>query len=289
MVVLSDLDSILEEIDTPFEDEMEDFSGEELASLPKVTAPSLIRETLAPEMTEEEISAYLQGALAEMSAEEAEGFWNSLGKIAGNVGRTLVKAAPDILPAVGGAIGTVYAPGVGTALGTTLGSLAGKTVGSATAGPAQPPASTPVRSTPGSPAAASPLPAGASSAVAQLLALIQNPVFLKSLIGQLSGVKGSVAVGTAGRSAPFGSMMNALRELAEACAMEANDTLAGHDSQPEYLYEETGEPVCDTTLPEERARALLTLLREGQLADMARRAPGRWRDDPLEALFDQGE
>lgn len=270
MDAFSNLDNILDEIDAYSSGGEEDLFEETSGTLPAITAQALIRETIAPEMSEEDINSMLEGALSAMSPDEIESFWKSLGKIAGTAGKTLVQAAPAILPVVGGAVGTAIAPGIGTALGTTLGRVAGQALGSATAKPVKPSAPSPSGGISNRPATGSPVPPGASSAVAQLLALIQNPAFLKSLIGQISGVKSSVAVGTSGRSAPFGSMMNALRELSEECAREANENHGNSESLPEYLFEETGEPVCDTSLPEERARALLTQLREGRLAEIAR-------------------
>lgn len=54
-----------------------------------------------------------------------------IGSIFGDIGRFLAKAAPAVLGVIGGAVGTVILPGVGTAIGSSLGSIGGKAISGA--------------------------------------------------------------------------------------------------------------------------------------------------------------
>lgn len=250
-----------------------------------------IREVLAPEyrdLSRWQINEYVSQLLERMSPEEIEGFWQTLGNVAKQVG----KVATQILP--------VAAPILGTALGGPLGGAIGSMVGQFVApkgAPSQVPTAAPLQQPPGavttpaepSPGTEPPVPAGGSSALAQILALIQNPAFLQSVLGQLLGKAGNSSVPVGGQQqesvAPFGAFMNALSSLATQAAMEANAKMAyeGAQETPRYLLDAEGNFLCDPAVPEQRAQVLLQRLRENYLngATCHCKAPG----DPLAEWF----
>lgn len=227
---------------------------------PEITYQDLIREEVAPEfraLSDEEIDLMLGEVLSGMSPEEIEGFWGSLKRFARRAGRTLVRAAPKILPVAGGALGTLFGGPLGTAIGTKLGGLAGGLVRSAGRPPARP------RAAPGGRSA---VPAGGSNAAAQLMALLGNPALLQSLLGQLMGGRGRVEVVADGEAVevPFGAFMNALEQLAAEAALEAHESGVAEAGVPEYVLDEEGLPMEDAGLPEVRARMLLELLQAAE-------------------------
>src|SRR6266851_8165290 len=67
-----------------------------------------------------------------MDVETMEGFFDDLGKFASSAGKTILQAAPSILPVAGQVIGTVYGGPAGAAIGGSLGSLAGQAISGAT-------------------------------------------------------------------------------------------------------------------------------------------------------------
>jgi hypothetical protein len=92
-----------------------------------------LRESLHPELAElsdQRIEAVLRSQ--NLDAEAMEGFFDDLGKFASNAGKTLLKAAPSVLPVAGQVLGTAFGGPIGASLGGTLGSLAGGAIGSAT-------------------------------------------------------------------------------------------------------------------------------------------------------------
>src|SRR5712692_10785055 len=92
-----------------------------------------LREHLHPrysEWSDQRIEALLEKN--NMDAEAMEGFFDDLGKFASSAGKSILQAAPSILPVAGQVIGTVYGGPAGAAIGQTLGSLAGQALGSAT-------------------------------------------------------------------------------------------------------------------------------------------------------------
>ena len=106
------------------------------------------------EMSDERIEEAF--ARAGMDAEAMEGFFDDLGKFAANTGKTLLKAAPSILPTVGTIAGTAFGGPLGAQIGGTLGSLAGNALGAASTG-------------------------GGSAAAGQLLQTIAKPETLQDL------------------------------------------------------------------------------------------------------------
>jgi hypothetical protein len=189
-----------------------------------------VRQVLRPEyrnLPDAEIDALLQRVLGGMSPEEVEGFWDTL-KDAGKAALGVAKqVAPTLLPVAGGALGTLVGGPVGTALGSKLGQMGAQllTNPQAPRGPAAAPASAAAAG------ATAPVPAGGTSAVAQLMALLKNPDLLKSLLGQVLGGAGesTVLVGPRAMPIPFGAMMNALESLAAQAAIEAAEAIEDED------------------------------------------------------------
>ncbi len=221
-------------------------------------------------LPEAHLDALARSVAGRLSPFEAEDFWQTLQ----DVGRQIAPIAAQVLPVAAPLIGTAIGGPLGGAIGSTVGGLAGQALAGA-AGQPRPPA--PGAGVPGAVPAPSPLPAGATSATAQLLSLLQNPALLQSLLGQLLGGAGhsSVPVGAQGTPAPFGAFMNALGVLANQAASEAHAGFAGEDTRtiPTYLIGPSGE-LADPTIPEHRTRALLERLQEGRAAESFRVADG---------------
>ncbi|WP_227370556.1 hypothetical protein [Halomonas sp. M20] len=268
-------------------------TAESTSEYPGITYAELLRE-ISPVyrgMEDDQVDEALSEALDEMTPEEIEGFFSSLGRVAKGLGRTLVRAAPKILPVVGGAVGTVVGGPMGTAVGSQLGGIAGGLVGRATQGGSRRRprrrTSTPARTARVSrrirrrgPGRRPRRRSASDNAAAQLLSLIQNPSFLRSLTARLLGDSqaSTVHVGEAAVAAPFGAFMNALEMLATEAATEAH---SGGTGIPEYLLDETGEAVVDVGDDQARAEHLLALLAEE-----------RWASDPeaqADPSFSQAE
>jgi hypothetical protein len=248
-----------------------------------------IRQLLKPEnsnLSDAEIDALLRPILGRMSPEEVEGFWDTVKSVAGQVGGVLKQAAPVLLPAAGAALGTVIGGPAGMAIGGQLGQLGAKFVagpqpstssGGTAAQPAAP------QSAPGAPAAAAPIPAGGTSALGQLMALIQNPALLKSLLGQVLGQAGqqTVPAGSQGTQLSFPALMNALSSLAGKAAQEAAEAYPEVESVEAtgYLIDPSGNFLVDPADPDARAQRVMELLREDYLAKSYKPAGGAY--DPL--------
>src|SRR5579871_5439310 len=100
--------------------------------MPATNYPT-IRESLGPEyarMSDRNIEMAL-GARG-IEAEAMEGFFDDLGKFASSAGKTLLKAAPSVLPIAGQVLGTVVGGPAGAMIGGTLGKFAGGAIGAAT-------------------------------------------------------------------------------------------------------------------------------------------------------------
>jgi hypothetical protein len=208
-----------------------EFSGlEEALDIPMY---EVVRQSLGPEyrnFSDLEIHALLENILGSMSPEEVEGFWDTV-KSAGQAALGVAKqVAPTVLPIAGGAVGTLIGGPVGTAIGSKLGQMGAQLltkpqapgVSAAAIPPVAAPGAPPQPPSAAAPAVA-PVPAGGTTATAQLMALLQNPALLKSLLGQLLGGAGesAVLVGPRATPIPFGAMMNALESLAAQAALEA--------------------------------------------------------------------
>lgn len=82
------------------------------------------------EAAPEEIDRYLIERVSGMTAEEAEGFWSSLGNIAKKIGSGALKVASVAAPIAGTAIGAAYGmPQLGSMAGGLVGNLAGAGAG----------------------------------------------------------------------------------------------------------------------------------------------------------------
>lgn len=222
----------------------------------------ILRKVLNPEfaqLSDSEIAILLDQILGRMSPEEVEGFWDTLNKVGRAVGGVAKQVAPTALPIAGTALGAYLGGPMGAQIGSRLGQMGGQIIGgrkpSAPVGPQRPSVS-PV---------APPLPPRATSTVNQLMALIQNPLFLKSLLGQVLGSAGrqSVPVGPQGATAPFGAFMNALGSLASMAASEAQVDDESVEAFA-YLQDEEGNFLVDPANPDERAQRLLEILSEAQ-------------------------
>jgi len=241
---------------------------------PGLTEYDLIRSLLRPEywsLSDQELDLRLAEILSRMSPAEVESFWSTLGRGLRQVGRVAQRVAPTILPVAGTALGTLAGGPAGAALGGALGRMGAQVLGGArpaASPPLQPPgAVAPAAPLPGAAAApaipaATPLPAGGTSAAAQLLGLIQHPALLQALLGQILGPLGQTTtpVGREGTPVPFGAFMNALSSLANLAAAEAQE--GAPVEAVTYLQDSQGNFVVDPANPEARAARLLELLQE---------------------------
>lgn len=247
-----------------------------------------IRQLLRPEysnLSDAEINELLRPILTNMSPEEIEGFWDTVKSVAGQVGGALKQAAPALLPAAGAALGTFIGGPVGTAIGGKLGQMGAQLVAGPKPAPA-PPVAAP-QPAPGAPVAAAPIPAGGTSAVGQLMSLIQNPALLQSLIGQILGpaAQQTVPAGSQGIQLSFPALMNALASLAGKAAQEAAEAYPGVESveTTAYLVDPSGNFIVDPADPDARAQRVMELLREDYLAESYEPAGGSY--DPLTEWF----
>lgn len=258
-----------------------------------VTYQDAVRALVGPvgeTLTDEDVDGLLREVTSGLSPIEAENFWKALGSAAKSVGKVAAGLAPTVLPILGGAVGTFFGGPAGTAIGTALGSAAGGAIGQLAAkSPSlpQPPPRPAVQqpmprvsgtSNPGmqprGPVAGMParylrpiqhrpvsaVPAGGSSATAQLASLLQHPALIQSLLGALLGGGGTVKVGEPQVEVPFGAFMNALECLAAEAAEEVHDRNPQHAGIPAYLVESDGEPIESVTVAEVRASRLLGIL-----------------------------
>lgn len=231
----------------------------------------VVRALLRPEfrdLSDWELENRLAEVLSRLSPLEVEGFWDTVRRGLGTVGRVAQQVAPAVLPMAGTALGTLVGGPAGAALGGTLGRLGAQALGGTRPAAAAPPSPTPAAAPPGAtPGAAggpvaAPLPVGATSATAQLLRLIQNPALLQALLGQLLGPlgQGTTPVGRESVPVPFGAFMNTLSSLANLAAAEAQKGTAVESL--EYLQDSQGNFLVDPANPEARAARLLELLQE---------------------------
>ncbi|MBI4495982.1 MAG: hypothetical protein HY697_03505 [Deltaproteobacteria bacterium] len=233
----------------------------------------ILRQMLKPEfqnLSDSEINHLLQNVLSRMSPEEVEGFWDTVKSLGRGVLGAAQQVAPKVLPIAGGALGTLAGGPVGTAFGTQLGQMASKVM----AGP-QPPSAAPgvtpqptlPQPAPGAAVpVAAPIPPGGTSAVGQLMSLVQNPAFLQSLLAHALGpaAQKTVSVGAQGTPASIGSLMNALSSLAGLVAREAAESYPDTESleATAYLQDASGAFVVDPADPDARSQRLLQLLQE---------------------------
>lgn len=248
----------------------------------------------------EEMEEALFNILDQMTPAEGVNFTSALRQV-GNAGQKVLKdptigqIARTGLPIAGATIGTIYGGPMGTAVGGKLGQAAGQAFSGGKKGQGIPsaPSMTPTTSPQGEPtgiatgsnlrqAATQPFsgekkeqgmatvpstttqssPQSGSTAAAQLLQLIQNPVMLTSLLALALGSHGrkSIPLGKEGQSVQPGELMALFVKLASEAASDAEQLLWESDETPAYLLDSEGEFVADPAVPEERAEALYEAL-----------------------------
>jgi hypothetical protein len=241
-----------------------------------------IRGVLSAEyrdLPDESVEAVVQASLGEVAPEDLEGFLSSLK----DFGQAIAKAAPSVLPIVGTVAGTVLGGPVGAKLGGSLGQMAGGAIHGAASGQS---ASTIFQRAGGSLAsqAASLIPGlgaagGGSPAAAQLLAILNRPEIIQSLMSMALGSAGRSHIHVGGSPAaprspvapgspvsapvpvPVGAFANLIGMLAHQASAEYNASVAHEgESVPSYLLDEGGEFRVDPAVPEHRAQLLLEML-----------------------------
>ena len=244
----------------PIPDSLEGDPNWEQAYEMGVTYPDAVRAALGPQfetLTDEEVDTVIAEATRGMTEAELEGFWQSLGNFARKAVRVAAPVVQKLAPVVGGAVGTIVGGPAGTAIGSALGQAAGGLIGRAAGGSRarRPAPRRRARRRPRSRA----LPAGASSARAQLMRLIQDPALQQALLSAIMGGRGG---GQAGESlvVPFGAYMNALSELAAEAALEVHESTQVTGDLPEYLKDDAGMLIVDPTDNAERTARLLEVL-----------------------------
>jgi hypothetical protein len=226
-----------------------------------------LRENLNPdyaELSDQRIETLLRGR--NMDAEAMEGFFDDLGKFAKSAGKTILKAAPAILPVAGGVIGTAFGGPVGAMIGQKLGSLAGGAVGAATG---QRPAA-------GGAAGAGGLGGllgglggliggGGSPAAGQLLQTLVKPQTIQAVSSMALGSLGRANIPVGGTNVPVSAFTNLLSTLAGRAEAEYNASmLPGQTSVPRYMQDYAGEAKGDPAVAEHRAEALYELLESAE-------------------------
>jgi hypothetical protein len=263
-----------------------------------------VRAALAPEyegLPAEELDAIVERVLESATPEDAELIENWLT----DIGRAVLPIAKQLLPVAAPIVGGVIGGPAGAAVGQAVAQVAGQAFSGATPGapqhvalaPAVAPIAGPVvrdhrtqvpavaSASPALPAApvapsaapaiatttaaatapAAPAGGGMSSALAQLLALLEHPAFRQLLGGQLLGSAGAraVPVGAEGVPVTFPAIMEALSVLAEQAGAEAAEHTggSGESESTAYLRDASGAYRYDPASPEERAAALVEQLR----------------------------
>ena len=198
-----------------------------------------------------------------LEANAIEDFWDDLGNVVASA-----------LPVVGGAVGSIIAPGVGTTIGAGLGSVAGSALHSAI-GPGQQPATAQPAGAYQTAAPQYGSPVSSQQLAAQLMQLVTRPEFMQALTQMLLGAAGNptVSVPAAGAkpaapaaaasAIPNSVFTNALSTLAsllsEAYNAERGITLS---SGPFHYGASPWGASVDLASPESRAGALMERLRE---------------------------
>lgn len=194
-----------------------------------------LRESLSPgyaRMSDQQLKSKLGERY--IDAEAMEGFFDDLGKFAASAGKTILKAAPSVLPIAGTVLGTAIGGPVGASLGGTLGKLAGGAIGAATSG-------------------------GGGAAAGQLLQTITNPATLQALGSMALGPMGKPNVAVGGTPVPISAFTNLLGVLAGKAEAEYNASVAQRGI-PEYMTDYAGEAKKDPAVATNRAEALFELL-----------------------------
>ena len=228
---------------------------------------------LGPEfrnMAPEEFEELMLERAAEMSPEEAEAYAEFFGKIfraakkgLSKVGKWVKKNAGKVGATVGGAVGSIIAPGVGTSVGAWLGNKLGKFAANKSIKGLKKGFKAAKKFIKKRRKQARRSTKASNKAAQQLMALLNNPRLLQSLLAQVTGGKraeSSVTLMVDGepKEATFGAFMNALSHLAQKAAAEAH--IPGKEEIPSYLLDESNNLAVDPGNPGARAEHLLQLL-----------------------------
>lgn len=228
-----------------------------------------IRSCLAPEyrrLPDMYIEQIITRAFGEtVDPEDIEGLFGDIGNFVTGAAKTVAKALPTVLPAAGTIVGTAFGGPVGGAIGGALGSAAGSAVGSAVGGkPSQilPAIGKAATSAIG---ATQQAPIGNSSAI-QLLQTLLQPQVMQGLKSMALGQAGKQSIPVAGTQVPLSAFANLIGTLANQ-AMAEQHLLHLHETEtiPSYILNSEGFPIVDPAVPEQRAEALLNLLRQENL------------------------
>lgn len=223
-------------------------------------------------MSEAEFESLIMEVTADMNPEEVEAFVDSMGEIFGWIKRKVSKAAKwvgknlgKVGAVAGGAIGSIIAPGVGTKIGAMLGGQLGKLVGKKSLSALKRSIKRSrrfikkrIRNIPKG------RRRGNNTSTKQLMALVKNPQFLKSLIAKIMGSKGEAVqldIEGTSKSIPFEAFMQTISYLALQ-AIEENREDSFGESIPDYLIDSDGQYMIDPSSESERAAHLLALLSE---------------------------
>jgi hypothetical protein len=226
------------------------------------------------ELTPEQVDPWLERTVSKLTPAESESVGDALVKLGrwAKQQTALRQFAGQVLPTAGMAVGTVYGGPAGAAFGGQLGGLAGQTIAGRKP-PSPPPAPSPTAAPP-APSQQPPAPAsggadaGGSQAAGQILYLIQNDAFLKSLLRLATDLRGqtSVPIGEKGTAVPPVALVNLLGQLAGRAAEEADayfsQSSESEETPPSYLLDSEGNYLCDPAAPAERADVLLRLLQQ---------------------------
>jgi len=198
-----------------------------------------------------------------MDAEAMESFFSDLGKFAASAGKTLLKAAPSILPVAGGVVGTAFGGPIGAMLGQKLGSLAGGALGAATGQPTPSGGAGVLGGLAGGLGGL--LAGGGSPAAGQLLQTLLKPQTLQAVSSMALGPLGRQNVSVGGTAVPVSAFSNLLSMLAGRAEAEYNAAMtAGQTGVPRYMQDYAGEARGDPAVAEHRAEALYQLLEAAQ-------------------------
>jgi hypothetical protein len=194
-----------------YDDGMYDADGWDDAALAEVLA-EVMSDDYA-DADQEEFEEALADVLEALSPAEAFGVTKALGQI-GRSARTVAsdpaftQVAANVLPAAGGALGTMVGGPVGTAVGAKLGTVAAKSL--------QRPQPT------GTPSAApTPRATGGSSAAAQGLVLTQHPDVLKGLLALAMGEHGRKSI----NGVPVAALIAMLSTVFGKAATDADELM----------------------------------------------------------------
>ena len=231
-----------------------------------------LRQVLAPPYRNweaEDIEALFESY--NLSAEDMEGFFDTLK----DIGKAVVSAAPSILPFAGTAVGSLFGGPLGGAVGSALGQAAGGAISQATAPrPQTSPSAAPGMQIPRVPQS----PPGAAPTASQLMQTMFRPEMIQALVSMLLGQLGRPNVTVGSTSVPVEAFTNLLGTMVNQAQAEYNAASPGaREGIPEYLRDYAGEAVGDPAVAEHRARALWEMLQETDVEQVRPQTRGSTR------------